>query len=197
MVNAGVGAILNWKLDGKWIADGGVADSFPDAIPPKFHMNRSVLRMLMVCGVALILPITLAVIGFSGLRKGASGEAGASAQGDAGGEIAGLRETLETIANEKLPAPGIDGGTRRFVFEKSATYEKTADAIRQLLSSPEATAIPTDESRSRWIVKVPAASAKKFDETLTALKPVQLPSYPILDKSEEVIFYEINLTRVP
>jgi len=157
-------------------------------------MNAAAAKMLMICGLALLLPITLTVIGFSNLRKESA--ANADAVGPEA-EPAGLRQTLEAIADEKLPPPKIEGGARRFVFEKSAAFEQTAQQIQGIIARSNATAMQTDDSRSRWIVQVPAAEAQKFDESLGSLKPVQLPSYPIQDKSEEVVFYEINLTRVP
>ena len=159
---------------------------------PKFRMNAAAAKMLMICGVALLLPITLAVIGFSNIRKESASNA------DAAGleaEPGGLRQTLEAIADEKLPAPKIESGARRFVFEKSAAFEQTVEELHDLIARSHGTAMQTDDSR--WIVQVPAAEAQKFDESLGSLKPVQLPSYPIQDKSEEVVFYEINLTRVP
>jgi len=176
------------------VMNSNLPETSSDPAPPKFRMNAAAAKMLMICGLALLLPITLTVIGFSNLRKESA--ANADAVGPEA-EPAGLRQTLEAIADEKLPPPKIEGGARRFVFEKSAAFEQTAQQIQGIIARSNATAMQTDDSRSRWIVQVPAAEAQKFDESLGSLKPVQLPSYPIQDKSEEVVFYEINLTRVP
>jgi hypothetical protein len=172
--------------------DASPSESSVEPALPKFRMNAAAAKMLMICGVALLLPITLAVIGFSNFRKESTANA------DAAGleaEPGGLRQTLEAIADEKLPAPKIEGGARRFVFEKSATFEQTVEEIHGLITRSHATAMQTDDSR--WIVKVPSAEAEKFNESLASLQPVQLPSYPIQDKSKEVVFYEINLRLVP
>jgi hypothetical protein len=166
-----------------------------DELAPRFQLNGAVFKMLAVCAMALGLPIAVAVLGFWGIRDQA--KESAAAQGapiaDSAGE--GLRNSLESIAEEKLPSPRIDSGTRRFVFEKSDAYGQTAETIREILKSPDAVAISTDDTNTRWIVKVPSHTAQAFDWQLAQLHPVQLPSYPIDDRTDNFVFYEINLVR--
>lgn len=170
-----------------------VSEAPVDPLPPAFRMNPAVVRILLVCAAALVLPLALAVTGFTGIWKGTSKAADQAETV----EPPGLRQTLEVIANGTLPEPTIDGGIRRFVFEKSEGFEKTVEEIQLLISRTRATAMQADESSSRWIVQVPAGEAPVFDTVLSSLRPAQLPSYPIQDRSDQVVFYEINLSRVP
>lgn len=168
-----------------------------DEITPKFRLNGAALQMLAVCAAALGLPIAVTLLGFWGIRGPAKESATTQAVPSAVSAGDGLRNTLESIADEKLPNPKIDSGTRRFVFGRSQTDEQTAETIRAILKSPDAVAISTDEMNTRWIVKVPSHTAQAFEWQLAQLNPVQLPSYPIDDKIDNIVFYEINISEIP
>jgi hypothetical protein len=165
----------------------------PECIEPKFQFNRSALKMLLLCAGALALPVALAVLGFSGMK----GKSQAQTAETAAPQTDSFRGALESIADEKLPKPTLDTGARRFVFEKSEKFEETSQAIQKLLRSPEVIAVSTDDSNFRWIVQVPSNSVGEFDQALSLLKPVAMPNYPIQDKNEKMVFYEIKVQRSP
>jgi len=149
--------------------------------------------MLLLCAVALALPVALAVLGFSGMK----GKSQAQPAETAAPQAEAFRGALESIADEKLPKPTLDTGARRFVFEKSEKFEETAQAVEKLLRSPEVIAVSTDDSNFRWIVQVPSESVGEFDQALFSFKPVAMPNYPIEDKSEKMVFYEIKIQKTP
>lgn len=131
--------------------------------PPPFRFNAKAVRMALLVMAALLLPLTLAIVGFRDMRQPV---APASAEPVAGNE--GLRGALENVVDSRWSPPVLDSGARRVVKEVADGDEclRIGNAVQDVAKKMElAVVIPEkiESGGTRWLVQMPAANVSAFE----------------------------------
>lgn len=128
---------------------------------PKFRINKQVFQILALVGVALALPITILVLGLIGIRQNQQ-----STAPNPSIEASGLRETLESIANNNLQSGQLESPIRIFRLNDDKS-DVAAQKRQKLLELFKGNNIPIVESApNTWIVTVRADLSESVDKQL-------------------------------
>lgn len=137
---------------------------------PKFRLNAHVFQILGLLAVALALPITMLVLALSDMRgKGQKEAAAELPKSDPSGEVSGLRESLESIAEANLPKGPIETSMRifRLRVEKPAQRAEKASEILNFLKQTEPGFVESgDSEKPIWIATIPANQISDFEKSL-------------------------------
>jgi len=136
---------------------------------PKFRVNAQVFQILGLLGVALALPITILVLGLSGMRKDRLQSPVETRISDSTAEVPGLRQSLESIAEANLPIGPVESPMRIFRLRLDAT-EKSEKKRLELLDlfkrSNAGFAETGDSAQQSWIVTVESSQVDFFENDL-------------------------------
>jgi hypothetical protein len=178
----------------------------PDEPLPKFHLNAKVFQILGVLAVALALPITILILGLSGLRKEQMAVSRETEISSSAPEVPGLRQSLESIAAENLPAGSIESSIRIFSLcvdgaENAGT--KRLETLDFLERSGSGFVELDDSTQQAWIVTVDSNRVVEFEKNLTSIgfkneKAGEGPHATISDApSSQSVLYRVQLEVAP
>ncbi|MEI8293632.1 MAG: hypothetical protein WCG66_06495 [bacterium] len=144
----------------------------PGAPDQKFRINSQVFQMLGLLAVALALPITVLVLGLSGIRKSRMEHPKASQQSEKQSEFPGLRESLESIAEVKMPIAPVEMSMRHFRLrivgaeQQSEISEKLLSFFKQINVIHTETEEPSGKA---WIASASSSQVEPLDLELLRL----------------------------
>ena len=145
----------------------------PEEPLPKFRVNAQVFQILGLLGVALALPITILILGLSGMRKDRLKAPVETQISDSTAEVPGLRQSLESIAEANLPIGPVESPMRifRLRYEDAAQREQKRNEVLELFKRSGIPFVETGEDAAdSWIVKVePNNGAESFENGLISL----------------------------
>ncbi len=144
----------------------------PDEPLPKFRLNAKVFQILGVLAVALALPITILILGLSGLREEQRPVSRETEISSSAPEVPGLRQSLESIAAANLPVGSIESSIRIFRLcvdgaENSGT--KRLETLDFLTRSASGFVELDDSTQQTWIVTVDSSRVAEFEKNLTSI----------------------------
>ena len=171
-----------------------VTEEFSQSEQPKFRINAQVIQILALIVLALALPVTCLIMGFLEIRKNQSAGQIQSLEAP---EVPGLRQSLEAVAEARLPVSTIDIGPRPFAFliSSQAASEKLQATLQNLVTRFSGVSLQSDavdNNSVRLLIQIPSDSVEKFEEELKLMKPSAQPS-PQIEISSKVSVYEIQL----
>ena len=144
----------------------------PDEPVPKFRLNTKVFQILGVLAVALALPITILILGLSGLREQQVTVPRDAEISSPAPEVPGLRQSLESIAAANLPVGAIESPIRIFRLcvdgaENSGT--KRLETLDFLERSGSGFVELDNSAQQTWIVTVHSGRVVEFENNLTSI----------------------------
>ena len=144
----------------------------PDEPVPKFRLNTKVFQILGVLAVALALPITILILGLSGLREQQMAVSTETEISSPAPEVPGLRQSLESIAAANLPVGAIESPIRIFRLgvdgaENSGT--KRLETLDFLERSGSGFVELDNSAQQTWIVTVHSGRVVEFENNLTSI----------------------------
>jgi len=178
----------------------------PEEPLPKFRVNAQVFQILGLLGVALALPITILVLGLSGMRKDRLNAPVETQISDSIAEVPGLRQSLESIAEANLPIGPVESPMRIFRLRLDAT-EKSEKKRLELLDlfkrSNAGFAETGDSAQQSWIVTVESSQVDFFENDLIRMGFLadrtgegSKTSFSDAD-SQKSVLYKVNLESAP
>jgi hypothetical protein len=140
---------------------GGMIMGFPvNSQSSKFSFNPQVFRMVLIVLIALAVPLTVAMLGFWKLTKGAPQEAVAEPA------MPGLQAALEQAADKNWqPALEISYGRSVFYLAPSTSPEEARKRVASAVSELQGTILPASEEAGggRILIQIPTAGASEFE----------------------------------
>ena len=141
----------------------------PEEPLPKFRVNAQVFQILGLLAIALALPITILVLGLSGMRKDRL-KAPVEAQiTDSTFEVPGLRQSLESIAEANLPIGPVESPMRifRLRLDEVGKHEKKRLELLDVFKRSNAGFAETgDFAMQSWLVAIGPNQERSFEEEL-------------------------------
>ena len=166
---------------------------------PQFRLNVQVFQIFGLVIIALALPFTILILGLLDIRKNTKPNAPAKATEtiQTAAESPDLRSALNSIAETRMPAPLLDDGIRRFVYNaESNRKDATVAALKNALENVGAVCLDESQIRcQKFLAYVPVQKAEKFETELQALKPSVMPHNPMTEVSLSSVTYEITIQR--
>jgi len=140
---------------------------------PKFRLNAQVFQILGLLAIALALPITILVLGLNGIWKRQKVEAPMNSQiWNDTTEVPGLRQSLESIAQDTLPVVPLESSMRIFRLQLAEPERNklNPDAFLNLFRRSQASFAETGNAAdASWIVTVKANQSFAFEEELVKM----------------------------
>jgi hypothetical protein len=139
---------------------------------PKFRLNTQVFQILGLLAVALALPITILILGLSGMRKDRQAAPRDTGIADSTAEVPGLRQSLESIAAANLPVGSVESSMRIFrLYVNGAENRnpKRLEVLDVLKQSGIGFVELRDSTQESWIVTVESSQAVGFEKNLTSI----------------------------
>ena len=172
----------------------------PSEPQPRFRFNVQVFQIFGLVIIALALPFTILILGLLDIRKNTkpSGTTISEASTQTATEAPGLRATLDSIAESKLPMPALDDGIRRFSFILRKSNNSDSEAsLRSALNRVGAICVDTSKDHvEKFLARVSLEKAQEFELTLISLDPTVKPLGGIDSKSaDSSLNYEITVLR--
>jgi hypothetical protein len=144
----------------------------PDEPVPKFRLNAKVFQILGVLAVALALPVTILILGLSGMRKDRQAVPTEPEIADSTAEVPGLRQSLESIAAANLPVGSVESSMRIFSLCVNGAENRNAKRI-EVLDFLKRSGIGfvelSDSTQDSWIVTVESSQGVGFEKNLTSI----------------------------
>jgi hypothetical protein len=151
----------------------GMSETDPSQRPeeplPKFRVNAQVFQILGLLAIALALPITILVLGLSGMRKDRLKAPVETQITDSTSEVPGLRQSLESIAEANLPIGPVESPMRifRLRLDEAGKHEKKRLEILDVFKRSNAGFAETgDSTQQSWIVTVEPSRVALFENDL-------------------------------
>jgi hypothetical protein len=171
-----------------------VTEEFSQSDQPKFRINAQVVQILALIVLALALPVTCLIMGFLEIRKNQSAAQAPSIEAP---EVPGIRQSLEAVAEARMPVSSIEIGPRAFAFLilSQAASEKLQATLQNLVTRCSGVSLQSDavdNNSVRLLIQIPSDSVEKFEEELKSMKPSAQPSTQI-EIPSKVSVYEIQL----
>lgn len=144
----------------------------PNEPVPKFRLNTQVFQILGLLAVALALPITILILGLSGMRKDRQAVPVETVIADSMAEVPGLRQSLESIAAANLPIGSVESSMRIFRLCVNGAENRNTKRLEVLdvLKRSEIGFVELEDSaRESWIVTVESSRAVEFEKNLTSI----------------------------
>ena len=178
----------------------------PDESVPKFQLNAKVFQILGVLAVALALPVTILILGLSGMRKDRQAVPMETGIADSTAEVPGLRQSLESIAAANLPVGSVESSMRIFSLRVNGAETRNAKRL-EVLDFLKRSGISfvelSDSALESWIVTVESSQALAFEKNVTSIgfkdeKAGEGPHARISDAaSNQSALYKIQLEVAP
>jgi hypothetical protein len=178
----------------------------PDEPVPKFRLNAKVFQILGVLAVALALPVTILILGLSGMRKDRQAVPTEPEIADFTAEVPGLRQSLESIAAANLPVGSVESSMRIFSLGVNGAENRNAKrlAVLDFLKRSGIGFVElSDSTQESWIVTVESSQAVGFEKNLTSIgfkdeKAGEGAHTTISDAaSDQSVLYKIQLEVAP
>ena len=144
----------------------------PNEPVPKFRLNAQVFQILGLLAVALALPITILILGLSGMRKDREAAPRDNGIADSTAEVPGLRQSLESIAAANLPVGSVESSMRIFRLCVNGAENrniKRRELLDFLKRSGSGFVEFRDSTQESWIVTVESSRAVGFEKNLTSI----------------------------
>jgi hypothetical protein len=144
----------------------------PDEPVPKFRLNAKVFQILGVLAVALALPVTILILGLSGMRKDRQSVPMETGIEDSTAEVPGLRQSLESIATANLPVGSIESSMRIFTLRMNGAENlrtKRLEVLDFLNRSGIGFVELSGSTQESWIVTVESSQNLGFEKNLTSI----------------------------
>ena len=141
----------------------------PEEPLPKFRVNAQVFQILGLLAIALALPITILVLGLSGMRKDRLKAPVETQITNSTSEVPGLRQSLESIAEANLPIGPVESPMRifRLRLDEAGKHEKKRLEILDVFKRSNAGFAETgDSTQQSWIVTVEPSRVALFEKDL-------------------------------
>jgi hypothetical protein len=142
----------------------------PEEPLPKFRVNAQVFQILGLLAIALALPITILVLGLSGMRKDRLNAPVETQITDSTSEVPGLRQSLESIAEANLPIGHLESPICSIFslrLDDADKSKKKRLEILELFRRSEAGFAETgDSAQPSWIVAVEPGRVEFFENGL-------------------------------
>jgi hypothetical protein len=139
---------------------------------PKFRLNTQVFQILGLLAVALALPITILILGLSGMRKDRQAAPRDTGIADSTAEVPGLRQSLESIAAANLPVGSLESSMRIFtlrVNDAENLKTKRIEVLDFLKRSGIGFVEISDSTQESWIVTVESSQNLGFEKNLASI----------------------------
>jgi hypothetical protein len=172
----------------------------PSEPQPRFRFNVQVFQIFGLVIIALALPFTILILGLLDIRKNTKPNVSTISEANNQGstEAPGLRATLDSIAETKLPMLAFDDGIRRFSFILRKSNNSDSEAsLRSALNRVGAICVDTSKDHvEKFLARVSLEKAQEFELTLISLDPTVKPLGGIDSKSaDSSLNYEITVLR--
>ena len=144
----------------------------PDEPLPKFRVNAQVFQILGLLAVALALPITILVLGLSGMHKDRVKASEEPRISDDAAEVPGLRQSLESIAEANMPIGSVKSSMRIFKLrvDGAENHEnKRLELLDFLKQLDVGFAETSDSAKQSWLVAIGANQAKLLEAELNRI----------------------------
>jgi hypothetical protein len=144
----------------------------PDEPVPKFQLNAKVFQILGVLALALALPVTILILGLSGMRKDRQAVPMETGIEDSTAEVPGLRQSLESIAAANLPVGSVESSMRIFrlcMNGAESLKTKRLEVLDFLKRSGIGFVEISDSAQESWIVTIESSQAIGFEKNLTSI----------------------------
>ena len=141
----------------------------PEEPLPKFRVNAQVFQILGLLAIALALPITILVLGLSGMRKDRCNAPVETQFTDSTSEVPGLRQSLESIAEANLPMGPVESPMRifRLRLDEARKHEKKRLELLDVFKQSNAGFAETgDSTLQSWLVAIGPNQERSFEEEL-------------------------------
>jgi len=141
----------------------------PEEPLPKFRVNAQVFQILGLLAVALALPITILILGLSGMRKDRLKASEEPRISDDAAEVPGLRQSLESIAEANMPIGPVESSMRIFRLRADGgeNCEKKRLEVLDFLKQLDVGLAETgDSAKQSWLVAIGANQATLFEGEL-------------------------------
>jgi hypothetical protein len=141
----------------------------PEEPLPKFRVNAQVFQILGLLAVALALPITILVLGLSGMRKDRLKASEEPRISNDAAEVPGLRQSLESIAEANMPIGPVESSMRIFRLRADGAEnqeKKRLEVVDFLKRSDAGFAETGDSAMQSWLVAIGANQERSFEEEL-------------------------------
>ncbi|NDG73081.1 MAG: hypothetical protein EBY32_17635 [Proteobacteria bacterium] len=178
----------------------------PEEPLPKFRVNAQVFQILGLLAIALALPITILVLGLSGMRKDRLNAPVETQITDSTAEVPGLRQSLESIAEANLPIGPVESPVRifRLRLDEAENREKKGLELLNLFKRSDAGFAETgDSAQQSWIVTVEPSRVALFENDLIRMGFLgertgegNKMSFSDAD-SQKSVLYKVNLETAP
>jgi len=188
----------------------GMSETDPDQRPeeplPKFRVNAQVFQILGLLAVALALPITILVLGLSGMRKDRLNAPVETQITDSTSEVPGLRQSLESIAEANLPIGPVESPMRilRLRLDEAGKHEKKRLEILDVFKRSNAGFAETgDFAMQSWLVAIGPNQERSFEEELLRMgflgeKTGEGSETRVSDTdANQSVLYKVHLDRAP
>ena len=144
----------------------------PNEPVAKFQLNAKVFQILGLLAVALALPVTILILGLSGMRKDRQPAPVETGIADSTAEVPGLRQSLESIAAANLPLGSVESSMRIFrlcVNGAENRNKKRLEVLDFLKRSDIKFVELGDSAQESWIVTVESSRAVVFEKNLMSI----------------------------
>ena len=172
----------------------------PSEPQPRFRLNVQVFQIFGLVIIALALPFTILILGLLDIRKNNKPNGTTISEGttQVSTEAPGLRATLDSIAESKLPMPALDDGIRRFSFILRKSNNAVSEtSLRSALNSVGAICVDTSKDHvEKFLAHASLEKAQEFELTLLSLDPTVKPLGGIDSRSaDSSLNFEITVQR--
>lgn len=173
---------------------------------PKFRLNAKVFQILGVLAVALALPVTILILGLSGMREQRPAVSRDAEISSPAPEVPGLRQSLESIAAANLPVGAIESPIRIFRLGVDGAENASTKRLETLdfLERSGSGFVELDNSAQQtWIVTVHSGRVVEFEKNLTSIgfkaeKAGEWAAATIFDAaSSQSVLYKMQLEVAP
>lgn len=178
----------------------------PEEPLPKFRVNAQVFQILGLLAIALALPITILVLGLSGMRKDRLKAPVETQITNSNSEVPGLRQSLEYIAEANLPIGPVESPMRifRLRLDEVGKHEKKRLELLDVFKQFNAGFAETgDSTQQSWIVTVEPSRVALFEKDLIQIgflgqKTGEGSKTRVSDTdANQSVLYKVNLDRAP
>ena len=178
----------------------------PEEPLPKFRVNAQVFQILGLLAIALALPITILVLGLSGMRKDRLKAPVETQITDSTSEVPGLRQSLESIAEANLPIGPVESPMRifRLRLDEAGKHEKKRLELLDVFKRSNAGFAETgDSTQQSWIVTVEPSRVALFENDLIQIgfldqKTGEGSETRVSDTdTNQLVLYKVHLDGAP
>lgn len=133
------------------------------AAPRPFRVTRPVFLVLALLLVALALPLGLMLFGFHNFRKSYT-----NTPAQAEPDLSGLRNSLTSVAEARLPNVNLPETRRRYVFIGNQAELLRLRSEVELVASKLGGVVLEGNSDSRIVLQIPANGVARFESQALA-----------------------------